>query len=239
MGKVTIQSSTTKKPITLAGLEAGTCWGADTTSEIKNYRRGINCLKSNHGRVLEFPQIYLTIEGYSARVIREYYTHIGGSPTRLQESTRYVDCGEFDYIIPPSINTKEKLAIYLDAMNQITISYKELLNLSVPKEDIANLLPLGMTTKIVVRTNLRQLIDMSHQRLCNRAYWEFRKLIKDILKELKEYSDEWKEIVDNYCVPKCKSLGFCPEEHSCGASITFKQMQEEKEFWKNHEDDMK
>ncbi len=31
------------------------------------------------------------LEGYSARVIRKWYTHIGGQPTRLQASTRYID----------------------------------------------------------------------------------------------------------------------------------------------------
>ena len=54
---------------------------------------------------MEFPQIFLTIDGYSARVIRELYTHIGGAPTRLQASTRYINYGDFEYIIPPSIQS--------------------------------------------------------------------------------------------------------------------------------------
>lgn len=55
--------------------------------------------------MLEFPQIYLEISGYSARVIRELYTHISGAPTRLQASTRYIDYTNegFDCIIPKSI----------------------------------------------------------------------------------------------------------------------------------------
>lgn len=77
MGKVTITNDTTKEPIQMIGKYAGECWGADTTVPSKNFKRGINCLNSEHGRTWEFPDVYMTIEGYSARVIREWYTHIG------------------------------------------------------------------------------------------------------------------------------------------------------------------
>ena len=70
MGKITIQNYTCKTPITMIGFEAGICWGADTADEKKNYRRGLDCLESGHGRTFEFPDVYLTLEGYSARVIR-------------------------------------------------------------------------------------------------------------------------------------------------------------------------
>lgn len=50
----------------------------------------------------------MILDGYSARVIREWYTHIGGSPTRLQASTRYIDYEHgFDYVVPPSIEKDE------------------------------------------------------------------------------------------------------------------------------------
>jgi hypothetical protein len=60
---------------------------------------------------------------------------------------------------------------------------------------------------------------MSHQRLCARAYWEFRKLFKEIMEALAFYSDEWKYIVEELKLfrPKCKVLGYCPERYSCGA----------------------
>ena len=92
MGTVIIQEKyTTKTPITMIGEEAGICWGADTSDGLKNYKRGIDCLESGHGRTFEYPDVYIILDGYSARVIREWYTHIGGSPTRLQASTRYID----------------------------------------------------------------------------------------------------------------------------------------------------
>jgi thymidylate synthase (FAD) len=78
------------------------------------------------------------------------------------------------------------------------------------------LLPLGMTTKVVDKRNLRNLIDMSHQRMCTRAYWEYRSLFDELSTRLSEYSEEWEQIVDKFFVPKCEYLGYCPEKYSCG-----------------------
>ena len=216
MGTITILPETTKNPISLIGERAGVCWNADTSNKEKNYKRGMDCILANHGRVLEFVNVEMVIDGYSARVIREWYTHIGSMPSRLQESTRYIDEGDFDYIIPKSINTVMKSQVYSEVMEKISESYKELQTLGVPKEDIAMILPLGMTTKIVDKRNLRNLIDMSHQRMCTRAYWEYRQLFNDICNTLREYSDEWEWIVDNLFVPKCELFGYCTEKKSCG-----------------------
>ncbi len=218
MGKITILDETTKYPITLIGKRAGVCWDADIDDQNKNYKRGLDCLKSNHGRALEFVNIEMIIDGYSARVIREWYTHIGGAPTRLQESTRYVDSEFFNYVIPPKVfENDEAKAAYVKAMDQISSCVGKLVSLGISREDAAMVLPLGMTTKIVDRRNLRNLIDMSHTRMCTRAYWEFRELFNDILWALKDYSPEWKELIEKgYFEPNCLYLGTCPERKSCG-----------------------
>lgn len=216
MGKVIIQSDTTKNPIQLIGKEAGICWGAKTTDKEKNYKRGLDCIKANHGRTLEFPQVYATISGYSAKTIRELYTHIAGGPTRLQASTRYIGYDNFKVVRIPLIDANKKAEkIYNDTIEYIRNSLKQLKENGVPNEDATMILPLCMETKMVLRTNLRQLIDMSHQRECNRAYWEFRELFNDLKTALSNYDEEWKFIVDNYFMPKCKYLGFCPENDSC------------------------
>ncbi len=218
MGKVSIQAFTTREPLLMIGLEAGVCWGADTTDTQKNINRGIDCISSQHGRTLEFPDVYMVLDGYSARVIREWYTHIGGLPTRLQASTRYIDYESgFDYVIPQSILSNEKaLSEYKSLMNDIQQHVKNLEILGVPREDSALGLPLGMSTKIVCKHNLRNLIDMSHQRLCSRAYHEYRQLFTDVKNALSEYSEQWKYLCDNYFEPKCSYLGYCPEKKSCG-----------------------
>ena len=202
----------------MIGEMAGVCWGADTSDAEKNYKRGMDCLESGHGRTFEFPDVYMAIEGYSARVMREWYTHIGGMPTRLQASTRYIDYGEFEYVTPESIRSNPiACAEYENMMECIrhTLCMLEDFD-SIPREDAAMLLPLGMTTRVVDKRNLRNLVDMSRQRMCNRAYWEFRELFRDISCALTDYSEEWARIVNTQFMPKCKAAGFCTEKHGCG-----------------------
>ncbi len=218
MGTVTIQEFTCKNPITMIGIEAGVCWGAGTSDSEKNYKRGLDCLENEHGRTFEFPDVYMILDGYSARVIREWYTHIGGSPTRLQASTRYIDYEKgFDYVIPPNIeNNEDALKGYKNVMTIIKNSLTVLTALGVPREDSAMILPLGMTTRIVCKHNARNLIDMSHQRMCTRAYHEYRKLFNDVCDALRNYSEEWAYLVDHFFMSKCEYTGFCKEKKTCG-----------------------
>lgn len=229
MGTIEIIESTTVNPITTIGMRAGVCWGADISNPGKNYDRGLDCLRSNHGRTLEFVNVEMIIDGYSARVIREWYTHIGGSPTRLQASTRYINYDNFDFVIPATIKRDAKATeIYESFMNTVTNTLQSLEAVGIPREDSAMILPLGMETKIVDKRNLRNLIDMAHQRMCNRAYWEFREIFDDICNALSDYSYEWEYIVENYFVPKCEYLGGCPEKHSCGMHSTINGSGEER-----------
>lgn len=216
---IIILPETTKKPITLIGKRAGICWGADITDDEKNYKRGLKCLESNHGRTIEFVNIEAVFSDWSSRVIREWYTHIGGAPTRLQASTRYIDYHNkgLPCVVPDKIqNNPEALKYYKDAIKNITYTASTLEHkFNISKEDIAMLFPLGMCTTIVDKRNLRNVIEMAHQRTCSRAYWEYRRLFKKYAEELKKIDDEWAYIVDNYFVSKCEVLGYCTEEHSC------------------------
>lgn len=217
MGKVIIHPFTTKNPITMIGYMAGVCYGSDITDDKKNYKRGIDCLESQHGRTWEFPDVYLTIERYSARVMREIYTHIGGSPIRLQASTRYINYQDFDYFTPNTIqNNVRALTAYEDLMGHTKKCLGILTECGIPKEDSANGLPLGMESKMVAKYNFRTLADMSHQRECVRAYHEYRKFFADMKQELANYSEEWAYLVEHYFMPKCEYLLHCPEKFSCG-----------------------
>ena len=71
MSKVIIQDEfTSKNPITMIGKEAGCCWGADTSDDKKNYKRGIDCLESEHGRTFEFPDVYMILPALFVNGIR-------------------------------------------------------------------------------------------------------------------------------------------------------------------------
>lgn len=220
MGTIIILPETTKNPITLMGARAGCCWNANISDDEKNYKRGLDCIKSGHGRVMEYPNVEMIIDGYSAKTIREYYTHIVGA-TRLQASTRYINYSKgdgFSFVTPKSIkNDKKALAVWEQNMITINSVIHNLIKYSnIPVEDATMLLPLAYCTKIVDKRSLRSFVEMSRVRMCSRAYWEYRELFKDICNALREYSDEWKWIVDNLFHAKCDEVGYCTEAKSCG-----------------------
>lgn len=207
--------SYTPMPLTLMGKAAAACWGSKPSPKI-----AIKCIESGHHRVLEYPDVTVKISGYSARAIRELYTHIIGT-TRLQQSTRYVDESDFAYYIPPSIsNNPDAESEYHFAMNGIHNSYENLLHkFSIPKEDAANVLPLGMDTIIVLKMNARALMHLAELRLCTRAYKEIRALVLELLSVISKIDEEWKKLCEYFKV-KCEVYGYCTEEHCCGKMPT-------------------
>lgn len=217
MGRVLVRDYTTKTPLQMIGESAGFCWGSDVSNVDKNMKRAIDCIASGHGRTMEFPDIHLILDGYSARVIREFYTHIGGLPTRLQSSTRYIDAKSFKYVTPPSVlKNEEAKRIYDETMEHIREGYAKLEELGIKREDAAMVLPLGMETVIVDKRNFRNLVDMARNRMCTRAYWEYRELMNDICEALSSYSGEWNTLIKLCMKPKCEISGYCTESKSCG-----------------------
>ena len=65
---------------------------------------------------------------------------------------------------------------------------------------------------MVVRMNLRELIHVANLRLCTRAQYEIRTLVKMMCDVLIE-QEPW---LKPYLVPKCVRLGYCDEDKSCG-----------------------
>lgn len=226
----------TTTPLSDMGVAAGICWNAPTEDDKENIRRAMDCIESGHGRVEEFPDITVAISEYSARCIRELYTHIVGT-TRLQESTRYVDCENFKFYEPDMDSAAKR--VYEGIMDDIKDAYAALIEAGVSKEDAANVLPLGMHTKIVWKVNVRALEHFANMRLCARAYKEIRALARELKKTLAKYSPEWKTLTDAIMVPKCKKELFCTEKRCCGAAPKKSTVAKALEHYKNNQDDGK
>lgn len=214
---IEILDYTTKEPLQMIGKMAGVCWNADVNNNEKNIKRALDCIISGHGRVEEFPDIYLIIDGYSAKMMRELYTHIAGV-TRLQASTRYIDYTKnLECVTPKTILLNNKAKILWDkTIKEIHDAMSDLKDMGIPTEDYTNLLPIAYKSKMVWKINLRSLENFMNQRMCARAYWEIREFAYDLKKMLSKYSDEWKIITDKLFVPKCDKCGYCTEAKSCG-----------------------
>lgn len=198
----------TKNPLTNIGNCAIIC----KDSKPKDLKQvALKCLEYDHGRALEFSNITLEISGYSARVIRELYTHTVGI-SKMQESTRYIDMKDFMYYIPNSVRKDlEALKIYTQAIENINNTLVDLKNKNIPIEDTAYLLPLCYKTKIVTNINVRALLHMAEIRMCKRALQEFRELMNEMCYQISLIDPEW-NVISKLMQPKCKK---CTEKEIC------------------------
>lgn len=220
--KLTLVGDTTEHPLQKIGSVAGVCWGANTDDIQKNVNRAISCIESDHGRVLEWVNVEILIEGMSARCMREVGRHCVGT-SYLQSSTRYVDESNFKYYMPPSCQKDGVREVYEKGMKQVAEFYGELIELGVPREDAANALPLGMDSKVVWKINLRSLVNFMNKRLCSRALLEIRQFANELRSMLMGRNVEWMWICENLFVPSCerykflnKKMCFCIEKKGCG-----------------------
>ena len=205
--------SATPNPIQFMGKVAGVCYNSDIENGEKNYKRGLKNIKDNHGRVMEYVDIVVEVDGYSARTIRQIYTHVAGT-SRLSASTRYIDYSgdNFIYYTPkPILENKDALHIYDKCMDNILENYNTLLNMGIDKEDVANILPLGLNQKMVLKINFRALLHLAEMRLCERAYEEVRDFVKELINVTSDIDEEWAELM-KFMLPKCKT---CTDKENC------------------------
>lgn len=200
-----------ENPLTQIGEIAGVCYNTTNPKYFKRIAEQV--LNEGHWRVAEFPEVIFEYDGYSAKVLREWYTHFFMS--RLQASTRYIDyTQQFDYSIPPSVqNNIEALELWEKHMFDVSNTMEKLKALGIPTEDFSNVLPLAYHTKGVVKVGLRELINIFNVRACTCVYHEMRKMVKDIKDAIKATgNEEWIWLADNFFVPKCDLKLFCEEE---------------------------
>ena len=97
-------------------------------------------------------------------------------------------------------------------MDTIKETYKGFKLQDVKNDITGYILPLAMSSTMVIDCNARMLENLFGQRLCTRALKEFRVLAALMRKELRALDKEWEWIADNHFNVKCKQLGFCPEK---------------------------
>lgn len=142
-----------------------------------------------------------------------------------QQSQRYVDGSDFDYLIPPEIRKNpEALARFEGIMREIGSAYRDLKGLleeagrtgSKANEDARFVLPQATASNIVVTMNCRALLNFFEHRCCRRAQWEIRHVADEMLALCRGVLPE----VFGLAGAKCERLRYCPEgeKFSCGVS---------------------
>jgi len=201
-----------------------TCYSADSpinihqnsTDEEKMLKLIKNVVASGHHSTIEHIQVSFAISNVSRACTHQLVRHRLMSFS--QKSQRYVqEKGQFDYIIPPTIERNPELkAKFEDFMGEISNKYQEFVEAGIPAEDARFVLPNAAASSLVASLNLRELIHLAQLRLCTRAQYEIRTMVKAMCDEIVK-EEPW---LKDYLVPKCEFFGFCDEHKSCGRKIT-------------------
>ncbi len=153
---------------------ASICYGKD---EAKNPDKLFDKLvEMGHHSVLEHVVFTFKIEGVSRTLLSQLTRHRIASVT--VESQRYT---EYDlnvgYTIPDSIRQNKTLnQMYHSRMIEGILSYRELIDRGVPKEDARMALPQSIHTNLYLTINLRSLMNLVRLRTSQWAQWEIREL---------------------------------------------------------------
>ena len=197
-----------------------TCYSADTPINIydtaddeeKMLKLISRVISSGHYSTIEHIQISFAISNVSRACTHQLVRHRHMSFS--QKSQRYVkEKGQFDYIIPPTIEKNPELKEKFEQfMSDISNKYQEFVEAGIPAEDARFVLPNATASSMVASLNLREMIHLANLRLCSRAQYEIRTLVKMMCDELSK-QEPW---LKDYLVPKCVRLGFCDEDKCCG-----------------------
>src|SRR5574341_1081736 len=192
----------TPEPEEVVAMAAKLCYSPANVEELKEKIEAkdqtafVEKLASiGHLSPIEHVSFTFGIEGISRACSHQLVRHRVASYS--QQSQRYVREEQFDYIIPPSIKEDPALVREFEqgmaeAQENYTKVLKRLEELGYKGEsgqqDARYLLPNAAETKIVVTMNARELLHFFRVRCCNRAQWEIRSMVIEMLRLVKNTS---------------------------------------------------
>ncbi|MCU0846678.1 MAG: FAD-dependent thymidylate synthase [Spirochaetes bacterium] len=143
------------------------------------------CIKNGHHSILEHASATFRILGASRAFTHQLVRHRLASFS--QQSQRYVDEKEFNYIIPDDILANaDAAAIYREFMEKSRETYMKLRSLGMRKEDSRFVLPNALESQIVFSANFREFRTIFNLRLDRSAQWEIRRVCMEMLRVLQK-----------------------------------------------------
>ena len=193
-------------------------------------------MSMGHESPIEHVSFTFAIEGISRACSHQLVRHRIASYS--QQSQRYVNMNNFEYVTPPSIESNATIKkLYDQKMEEITEAYRlidHLLEIHFENQLVANgedsktahqkakklanedarfLLPKACETKIIVTMNARSLYNFFAHRCCNRAQWEIREVAEQMYKIVYSIAPT----LFSHAGASCVVEGKCPEgKMTCG-----------------------
>ena len=117
-----------------------------------------------------------------------------------------------NYIIPDTIK-QNCLDKYEAAISENIRVYNEFKDMGVLEKDLVYFNLSGTIINVSTNVNGREFMWISRLRCCNRAQWE----IRNLMNEMVELVCDKAPLYGNYLGAACSVVGKCPEgKHSCG-----------------------
>jgi len=144
-------------------------------------------IKNGHLSVLEHAYATFRISGVSRALTHQLVRHRLCS--FIQQSQRYVDESNFNFIEPDAINKNPKAhSVFIDFMGRAKEVYSQLQRMKIKKEDARYVLPNAVESQLVTSANFREWRHIIGLRGKAQAQWEIRKVAIEILKILRKHS---------------------------------------------------
>lgn len=212
----------TSSPVQTIEQAASQCYQSEPTPDGRIMKQ---CYASGHESVLEHVSFTWEISGVSRALLAQLTRHRFVSFS--VQSQRYCDMKNGTAVIPPMIaNNPQALHLFFESMSACAKAYSDLQELGIPNEDARYVLQNSCTTSLTCTMNLREFIHLCNERLCARAQWEIRELVRKMVDEVNTATDN---AFADMLKPKCerdKNAPMCPESkrqtcgrHPCKADV--------------------
>ena len=178
----------TKNPVEVIAKIASICYDSDPANPMGLVK---HLYRNGHHSVFEHAFFTFKISGISRACSHQLVRYRHCSFT--QRSQRYCSEDNFKFVTPPDVDYE-----YDSAMFSANDYYMELVEKGIPREDARMVLPNACETELYLSCNLRELLHMANERLCTRAQWEIREVVRAMV-------DLVDEDLKFMLVPKCQT----------------------------------
>lgn len=195
----------------LAGKAAALCTDAKNPGKARD-----SAMQAGHESIAEHANFTFQIEGVSRVLLAQLTRHRIASFSVI--SQRYCRITGADVIMPETVKRNKWHEVFEQTARKCVCLYQLMIDddadgEAVPKEDARYILPMGITCKLMLTMNARELRHFFQLRTCNRAQWEIRALADEMLRLCKEVAPAL--FADAGCA--CMVGKPCPEgKRTCG-----------------------
>ena len=123
----------------------------------------------------------------------------------------YHAMNRFDVTIPPSVNRSGYREKFLEMVKSLYKMYHRLVRDGVKPEEAIGVISHSHNIYDIVNLDGWNIIGALPTRRCIKAQWEIRRVVGDMMKEVKKAGDP----LPIFSLPGCITFGKCPEKYPC------------------------